>query len=190
MKSAFLIACLAFASSISAQVRKLVVEPNHSTIGFSISIAGFSVVTGKFMDFEIALDWNDQDVSASKISSEIKVSSINTGIPDRDTHLRSSDFFDASQYPTITFTSDSIQRVDYSHFNAFGKLTMHGITKEIILPFQITKMEGNTIGIKSRTAINRLDYDVGSGFKHTSMPNFLSKEVEVEIDFWTRKRKE
>ena len=190
MKSILLLLFLSMTGSLSAQIRKLAVEPNHSTIGFNISIAGFSVVTGKFTEFEILLDWNDEDPDASSIRSEIKVASINTGIADRDIHLRSADFFAADQYPIITFSSDSIQQVDYSHFNAYGKLSMHGISKGIILPFQIVKMEGNTVGIRSRTTINRLDFDIGGGFKHTSMPDFLSKEVEVEIDFWTRKRKE
>ena len=186
-----LIVCSILLLSITAytQNRSLEVESNHSTIGFDISIAGFSKVTGKFTDFEIFLDWDDADSKVTEISSVIQVSSINTGIPDRDSHLISSDFFDSAAYPDITFKSDSVQKLNFSHFNVYGKLKMHGITKIIILPLQIVKQDGNTIGFKSITTINRIDYGVGSEFKHTSMPDFLANIIAVEIYFWTRKRK-
>jgi len=189
MRNTIIFSILFLSFSLNAQNRSLQVESNHSTIGFNISIAGFTKVTGKFTDFEILLEWNDLDSSVSKISSIIQASSINTGIPDRDKHLSSPDFFNVSEYPTITFESDSIQKIDFSHFNVFGKFTMHGITKEIVLHFQIVKIDGNTIGFKSNTTLNRLDFDIGKDFKHTSMPNFLSKNIDVEIYFWTKKRK-
>lgn len=173
-----------------AQNRQLQAETNHSTIGFDISIAGFSKVSGKFTDFEILVDWNDTDLKLTKISSVIKAASINTGIPARDEHLISADFFNVTEYPTITFESDTIIKIDFSHFKVNGKLTMHGVTKEIELPLQIIKQDGNTIGFKSITSLNRLDFGVGSEFKHTSMPEFLSNMIEVEIYFWTKKRKD
>lgn len=176
--------------SLNAQTKKLKVEPNHSTVGFNISIAGFTKVTGKFTDFDILLDWNEIRLDSCKISANIKVNSINTGIKDRDTHLRSSDFFDIEKFPEIRFQSDSIKKVDFSNYTAHGKLTMHGITKEFILPFQIVKIENNTIGITSKTTLSRKDYGVGSSFKHNSMPNFLADIINIEIDFWTKKRKE
>jgi len=167
----------------------LKVEPNHSTVGFSVPIAGFTKVTGKFTDYEILVDWNDTDVAQSKFSTTIQVASINTGIPDRDTHLASADFFNEPEHSTITFESDSIQKVDYSHFNVFGKFTMHGVTKAVVLPFQLVKQDGNTLGFKVKTVIDRIEYGVGKEFKHTSMPDFLAREIEVEIYFWTKKRK-
>lgn len=172
-----------------AQERYLKVEPNHSTIGFNINIAGFTQVTEKFTDYDILLDWNDTDVTASTMSATIQAVSINTGIPDRDTHLASPDFFNAEAYPTITFVSDSIEKIDDTHINVQGKFSMHGVTKEIVLPFEIVKMDGNTIGFASETTINRLDYGVGSEFKHTTMPDFLAKDIDIHLYFWTKKRK-
>jgi polyisoprenoid-binding protein YceI len=190
MRKLVLIGAMMFSVCALAQHRKLQVEPNHSTVGFSISIAGFTEVTGKFSDYQIMVDWNDSLVLPSKINSVIQVSSINTGIPDRDTHLRSSDFFDEETYPSITFESDSIQKINHAHFKAYGKLNMHGITNSIVLPFEIVKIDGNTIGFKSRSKLNRIDYGVGAEFKHSSMPDFLSEHIEVQINFWTKKRKE
>ena len=190
MSKYILLFSFVFCSLLSpAQTRFLQVEANHSTIGFRIPIAGFSVVTGKFGDYSIDLDWNDEDYSAMTITADIKVASINTGIPDRDEHLQSADFFDAIQFPSITFKSDSIKRIDFSNFEAHGICSMHGVEKRIVLPFKIIKIDGNTIGFQSRYNLNRLDYGIGAEFKHTAMPDFLAEEIEVEIDFWTKKRK-
>ena len=186
---ALLMFCI-FIPNVQSQVKQLEVEPNHSTIGFKIDIAGFSKVTGKFTDYSIDVDWHIDTPRLSSIQAEIQAASIHTGIPDRDDHLKSADFFETETYPVITFNSDSIRQLNYSHFEAFGQFSMHGITNQIILPFQLIKMDGNTFGIRSELTIKRLDYDVGSGFAHTSMPNFLSNQIDVEIFFWTRKRKE
>jgi len=190
MKYIIFILSIAISCSSFAQTKKLKGESNHSTVGFKISISGFSVVSGKFNDYALTMDWNDEDLTASNISATIKVNSIDTGIADRDTHLLTADFFNAETFPEIIFKSESIKKIDYSHYEAHGTLSMHGTTKDFVLPFQIVKMDGNTIGIRSRTSLNRLDYGVGSEFKHTTMPDFLSDTIEVEIDFWTKKRKE
>ncbi|MEO1258609.1 MAG: YceI family protein [Bacteroidota bacterium] len=190
MKQVLCLFTFLMAISAAAQVRKLKVEPNHSTVGFRISISGFTAVTGKFTDYEIKMDWNDEEITASTIDASIQAASINTGIPDRDDHLRTADFFDVEKYPLITFKSDSIQQINYANYVAFGKFDMHGVSKNIELPFQIIKMDGHTIGFKSRTEINRLDHGIGAGFNHTSMPDFLAETIQVEIDFWTKKRKD
>ena len=172
-----------------AQNRELEVEPNHSTLGFRISIAGFTEVTGKFTDYNIEASIDPEDFTKSRFSADIQAASINTGIPDRDAHLASADFFDAGQFPSITFSTDSIRQVNYANFIASGQFSMHGISRPIELPFTIIKKDGNTWGIKIRTTVNRIEFGVGTSFVHSSMPDFLAKEVQVEIDFWTRKKK-
>lgn len=188
------IACLLLLgfSGLAAQedTRWLTVEPNHSTIGFRVPISGgITLVTGKFTDFDLELQFIEEDWTQSTASFTIQAKSINTGIADRDEHLRSADFFDTEKYPTITFVSKEIQQIDDTHFEALGTFTMHGISQDIKLPFEVLGQDGNTIGVQIRTKINRMDYGVGANFKHTSMPNFLAKEIEVEINFWTKKDK-
>lgn len=190
MRNLLTLAILMAAMPMMAQTKKLTVEPNHSTVGFHISIAGFTRVTGKFMDYDIDLDWNEKVLDSCHVTATIKVESIDTGIPDRDAHLRTADFFDIENHPEIVFQSDSIRQIDYSHFEAHGQFSMHGMSQAFILPFQIVKIDKNTIGIRSRTSLNRKEYGVGSGFQHTSMPNFLSDMIAVEIDLWTKKRKD
>ena len=175
--------------TVEAQTVQLEVEPNHSTVGFSISIAGFTRVTGKFNNFKIDVDYVDGDLSKSIIRAEIDASSIDTGIDARDDHLRTADFFDVEKYPTINFTSSKIFPYE-DHYLAIGEFSMHGVSNEIVLPFKIMKQDGNTVGFSCRTSLNRIDYGVGKEFKHTSMPEFLSDTIAVEIDFWTRKNKE
>ncbi|MBX2874980.1 MAG: YceI family protein [Saprospiraceae bacterium] len=183
---------LLLAGSVLGQEKNrwLTVEPNHSTIGFRVPISGgVTLVTGKFTDFDLELALVNEDWTQSEATFSIQAESINTGIPDRDQHLRSADFFDVEQYPTITFTSKTIKRIDDTHFEANGTFNMHGVSKAITLPFEILGYDGKSIGIQIRTQLNRLDYGVGSHFKHTTTPNFLAKEIEVEINFWTKRDK-
>jgi polyisoprenoid-binding protein YceI len=123
-------------------------------------------------------DWTKSSAEFSK-----QATSINTGIADRDEHLRSPDFFEVETYPSITFVSEKVRAIDSTHFEVTGTFSMHGISKVILLPFEVLGQEGNTIGIQIRTLFNRIDYSVGANFKHSSMPNFLAKEIEVEINF-------
>jgi len=180
---------VSFASDKSDN-RPLTVESNHSTVQFIVPISnGITRITGKFNDYSIDIDYNDDDFTKSTISTTIKVASIDTGIDGRDDHLRTSDFFDVEKFPEITFTSNRIETSEDGYM-VYGEFTMHGISKQIELPMKITGKDGeNTIGFSSRLTINRIEYGVGAGFKHSSMENFLSEDIHVEIDFWTKKKK-
>ncbi len=167
---------------------KLVVEPNHSTIGFALSIAKITRVTGKFKDYEITIDYRKEDIAKSLVDIKIKVASVDTGIEDRDTDLQSKTFFYSEKYPEITFKSHSISKKD-DHYIATGEFSMRGVSKEMSIPFDLVSAVGNTLAFRIRMKINRLDYGVGTKWQHSLIPDFLGKEVDVEIDFWTRKAK-
>lgn len=188
----FLCLSLFFSSFTSDQsdTRPLTVESNHSTIQFVVPISnGITRITGKFNDYTIDIDYNDSNFTKSKISTTIKAESIDTGIDARDDHLRTSDFFDVEQFPEITFISEVITKKGES-FLVKGLFTMHGVTKTIEFPLIITGKDGeNTIGFSTRLTLNRIDYGVGADFKHSSMENFLSEDIHIEIDFWTKKKK-
>lgn len=173
------------------ELQKLTAETNHSSLLFSVPIAnGITRITGKYNDYSIDLDYVDKDFTKSVLNATIKSASIDTGIDGRDEHLRSADFFDTETYPEITFQSSRIIKSD-AGYTAVGDFTMHGITKELEIPFVITGVDGeNTIGISARVSIDRTEYGVGNDFKHTSIENFISETIDVEIDFWTKRRKE
>lgn len=175
---------------LAQSVKKLRVEPNHSTIEFSIPISGgITRVTGKFMEFEILLDLVDSTLTKSTISATIKTASINTGIAGRDEHLRTADFFEVEKYPEITFVTTEIKKTK-TGFLAIGDFTMHGVTKKMEIPFVVTGVSGaNTIGFSGTYNIKRSDYGVGTNWKHTADDKFLGDDVDITLFFWTRKVK-
>ncbi|MEM7102373.1 MAG: YceI family protein [Bacteroidota bacterium] len=191
MKKLAALLLLSFLSSaIFAQIRYLTIEPNHSTIGFEVPIAnGATKVTGKFTEHDLQLTYKNQDWTQSSFDFTIRVHSLTTSIPDRDRHLMSADFFDAEQFPIITFVSKRIEKTGNNAYTAFGDFTMRGITNLMEIPFTITYEENNTIGIHIETAVNRITNNVGVDFKHTSIENFISADILVRIDFWTKRDK-
>jgi polyisoprenoid-binding protein YceI len=106
------------------------VDPMHSSVSFQIEHAGISYVHGRFnqVSGEFTIDKDDPGKSSYKLT--INVDSVDTNNKQRDTHLRSGDFFNVKQFPTITFKSTSVKPVD-GGYEVTGDLTMHGETKEI-----------------------------------------------------------
>ena len=182
-------AALVCASSAGAHEYKI--DPNHSTLGFAVPIlGGLSKVHGKFTEFIITLKFDENDLPGSSVTATIKAASIDTGIGDRDKHLRSGDFFDIAKTPEITFESSRIER-NGNHYVAHGTFTMHGVAKEIDLPFAATGKnfsEGKkgrmvTAGFNIRWSLNRRDY--GLLWEHPA-EKFVGDVIEVEIDLITK----
>ena len=190
MRYLFLILLSFISTTCFNQTRHLTIEGNHSSLGFSVDIAGgITKVTGNFREHDLKLTYVDEDWTKSHIDFTINASSVDTGIKDRDDHLRTADFFDVENYPTIEFRSKSIKPNGENAYKAIGDFTMHGVTKEIEIPFEVTSAKGNTIGIKIEHQINRIDYGVAKDFKHTSIENFISEIIDVNFYFWTKKDK-
>lgn len=177
---------LAGANASRAQTVKREMEPNHSTIGFVVNIAkGVTRVTGKFTDFALQMDYVDEDITKSSVTFAIQAGSIDTGIDQRDEHLRSADFFDVEQYPEIIFKSTAIRKSGEA-YEVEGDFSMHGVTKHVVIPFELTQA-GRKPSARIRWSLNREDY--GILYEHSLEKHFLSKDISVEIDFWTRKSK-
>ena len=191
MKNFF--AVLLFSTIVAAQAnapRPYPIDANHSTIGFSVSIMdGLSKVNGKFTDFTVALTNDEKDITKSSVSVVIKAASINTGITARDNHLRSADFFDVAKYPEITFQSTRIEKHG-KQLIAVGTFTMHGVNKEIALPFTITGTNKDSVakkmnvGYAARITLNRREF--GVNWRHPTVPNFVGDNVDIEIDLITK----
>ena len=175
---------------IYGAVTKYVADTAHSNVGFSMPIlGGMSSVRGKFTDFTVEIVYDDKDVTKSSVNAVIKAPSIDTGIEARDKHLRNADFFDVEKFPEITFKSSRIEKKGQD-FIAHGTFTMHGVAKEIALPFTINGMRKDektgktTLGVTARTTINRKDY--GISFSRPDNPTFLGDMVEIELNVITR----
>lgn len=165
-------------------------DANHSNVGFSVPILdGVSHVKGKFTSFTIDLDYDEDNISKSTVNAVIKTSSIDTGIEGRDKHLRSPDFFDAEKFPDITFQSKRVEKKG-KNFLAIGEFSMHGVTKEIAIPFTVTGKFVNptnqqvTTGFSANLTINRSDY--GMNWKNKSVPNFVGDLVNIELSILVR----
>ena len=187
------LAIVLFFAAIAGQqtdpVRQYPIDTNHSTIGFTVSILdGLSKVTGKFADFTVTLTHDEKDITKSSVSVVIKAASIDTGITERDNHLRTADFFDVEKYPEITFQSSRIEKKG-SQLIAVGTFKMHGVSKVIALPFTVASIDKDpvtkkiTTGYATRLTLNRRDFGI---YWEKSVPNFVSDNVEVEINLIAR----
>jgi polyisoprenoid-binding protein YceI len=185
-----LLALLIGATPFFAAVTKYDIDAAHSNVGFSIPIAGgLSNVRGKFSDFTVTIVYDDKDVTKSSVEAVIKATSIDTGIEPRDTHLRKADFFDVEKYPEITFKSSRIEKKGKG-FIAHGTFSMHGVSKEIAIPFTVNgvntdaKTGKTTLGATGRTTVNRRDY--GINYARKDNPTFLGDAIEIELNLITR----
>lgn len=185
-----LIFCFAIVAAQTGSTRPYAIDNNHSTVGFSVSIMnGLSKVTGKFTDFAITLTNDEQDITKSSVNVVIKTASINTGIAARDNHLRTPDFFDAEKYPEITFQSSHIEKKG-KQLIVFGTFTMHGVSKELALPFTVIGPNKNAAGDKlnfgyaAHVTLNRRDFAIN--WQHKTVPNFVGDNVDVDIELITK----
>lgn len=138
------------------------VDPAHSSINFTIEHMVINTVHGRFGQFEGSIIVDPEKGNALKeASATIQAKSIDTGISKRDDHLRSADFFDVEKFPTITFEGKEVKKEGNDQV-LVGKFTMHGVTKEISLPFKlkgpITAMGGTRMGLEVTAKLNRKDY--------------------------------
>lgn len=109
------------------------IDPDHSNIGFRIKHLMIANVKGNFNKHTGTVEINDKDVTKSKVNITIEAASINTNVQKRDEHLRSADFFDVAKYPSMTFVSKKVAKAGKGALKVTGDLTIHGVTKEVVL---------------------------------------------------------
>jgi polyisoprenoid-binding protein YceI len=200
MLKQYLVACCVAVAVVAAQARTQAAETYnidgaHTSVGFSIQHMVISKVKGRFNEFSGTIQVDPKAESkVTGASVVIKVSSIDTANTKRDEHLRSADFFDVAKYPDMTFALTKVEK-DKEGLVAHGKLTMHGVTKEISLPFKlngpITDPWGNSrLGIEARTTLNRKDYGLTWSKTLETGGLVVGDEVEIEILLEAVKAKE
>ena len=139
------------------------IDPAHSSVSFSIKHMMIAKVHGAFDKVSGTLQYDAADPSKASVEATIEAASINTREAQRDTHLKSADFFDVEKYPSITFKSKKIEGSD-EEFKVTGDLSIHGVTKEVVIAVEGPSSEmkdpwGNTkIGISGQTKIKRKDF--------------------------------
>jgi polyisoprenoid-binding protein YceI len=160
------------------------IDSAHSSVGFKVRHL-VSKVSGAFNEFDGTIVADLGNLDASSVEFTIQTASIDTKNEKRDGHLRSADFFDAENYPEITFKSSKITKVDGDTFAVGGALTMHGVSKEITLLVdflgEMTAMGGTRAGYELTTTLNRKDYGVSWNRALDAGGFLLGDEVEVNI---------
>ncbi|ODS58104.1 MAG: hypothetical protein ABS36_04250 [Acidobacteria bacterium SCN 69-37] len=138
------------------------IDKSHSEVMFQVRHL-LSKVRGRFSDFEGAIQFSADAPELSSVRLTIQAASIDTNQPDRDTHLRSADFFDVEQFPTLAFESTGITSGGDGRYNVAGTLTMHGVSKAVVLPVSYLGSAkdpwGNEkLGFELETTIDRKDF--------------------------------
>ncbi|MFC1526233.1 YceI family protein [Candidatus Latescibacterota bacterium] len=156
------------------------IDTVHSSAEFAIRHL-VSRTTGGFTDFAGTIVYDPEKPEATQIEGTIQVASIDTRNEKRDGHLKGPDFFDAGKYPTIAFKSSSTRSHD-NHLMVTGNLTLHGTTRQIVLPVEVLGVgthprSGKAVaGFSAETTIRRSDYGVNNW---TDVAGVLGDEVKV-----------
>ncbi len=158
------------------------IDPVHSVVMFKIKHVGVSNFYGRFNDVGGKLLVDGDKPEESLISLTIKVGSVDTNSADRDTHLKSPDFFNAEEFPTIEFESEKVTSKGAGKLEIAGKLKMHGVEKAITVQAEhtgfanVVMMGGVRVGYEAKFTVKRSDFGVGQ-----NMPDILGDDVEVLV---------
>jgi polyisoprenoid-binding protein YceI len=162
-------------------------DPAHSTFGFVARHVMVTKVRGTFGEFEGSAHLDFVDPAKSSVTVTIKAASIDTGHPDRDTHLRSNDFFAMDEFPEITFQSTSIEAIDAEHYRVTGDLTIRGVTKSVTFEAErdgpvVDPWGGTRIGLSGSFIVNRKDWGVSWNMALEAGGVAVSENVTLEFD--------
>jgi polyisoprenoid-binding protein YceI len=163
-------------------------DPSHSAAQFSVRHLAISTVRGGFSNVKGTVVFDDKDVSKSSVDVTIDVNTVDTREPNRDKDLKSDHFFDVAQYPTMTFKSTKVEQAEPGKLKVTGNLTIHGVTKEVVL-----EVEGPTAPVKdpwgnqrtavnATTKINRQDFGVKWNATMDNGGVVVGDEVSINID--------
>lgn len=155
---------LAFQASAATTTWKI--DPAHTAAQFAVKHLMISTVRGEFKGVTGTVIWDDQDVSKSSVDVTIDARTVNTGEDARDKDLRSDKFFEVEKFPTMTFKSRKVEAAGSGKLKVTGDLTIHGVTKEVVLNVegptdQVKDPWGNTrVATSATTQVNRQDFGV------------------------------
>jgi polyisoprenoid-binding protein YceI len=190
--AATLVAALAVPSPAATATWQI--DPAHTAAGFSVRHMMIATVRGQFKGVTGTVLWDDQDINNSTVDVTIDANTVDTGEPKRDADLKSANFFDVKNYPTITFKSTKIEKISAGKMKVTGNLTVHGVTKQVVLDVEgpsgaVKDPWGNTrVALNAATIVNRMDYGVKWNAKMDSGGMVVGDDVNINIDLEMTKK--
>jgi polyisoprenoid-binding protein YceI len=178
--SAVAFALLLTTSAVAQEIWQL--DPPHSSAQFAVRHLGISIVRGAFTNVSGTVQYDPANLEKTSIQAFITAASVDTRFEMRDRELRSEDFLDVERYPTITFASKKVEAAGAGKLKIIGDLTIHGITKEVVLDAEgplstLTDPSGNKrMGASATTKINRNDFGV------SGLPDIVGDEISITLD--------
>jgi polyisoprenoid-binding protein YceI len=175
------------AATAGAQVSDWKLDSNHSDADFSVQHMAISTVHGSFRGISGVIHLDPANPGKSGVEASIDVSTVDTGVAARDTHLKSPDFFDVAKFPTMTFKSTSVS-AGGGGYEVSGDLTLHGVTKPVVLHLDPlgkpqADQKGNLHrGFTATTTINRRDFGLNWGGNLASGDPMVGDTVRIELD--------
>ncbi len=163
-----------------------IIDSAHSSVGFAVKHLMVSTVRGQFKDFRAELDLDTDDLTRSQVRAEIDAASLDTREEKRDEHLRSADFFDVSQHPTLIFQSRRIERAGEA-YRVVGDLTIRGTTREVVLDLDYAGLQqspwGDTrTGFSLHGSINRKDFGLNWNLALETGGVLVGDKVMLQIE--------
>ncbi len=162
-------------------------DVTHTRLGFSARHAMVTTVRGQFTDFEGSAHIDTADPSASSATVRVRTASVNTNQADRDTHLRSADFFDVEAFPEMTFASTSVVREDAAAWKLTGDLTIKGVTRPVTIDLESIgsardPFDNLRVGFEGSTTINRKDWGLTWNAALETGGVLVSEKIKIELD--------
>lgn len=163
------------------------IDTTHSGINFSVRHMVFAKVRGRFDRFTGTIEGDLDDLTQAKVAVDIDAASIDTGVADRDTHLRSADFFDAEQFPSLRFVSQRIERTSDDHYQVHGELTVRDVSREVTLEVDYggrgTDPWGNErVGFSASTSINRREFGLKWNQVLETGGMLVGDRIDIELE--------
>jgi polyisoprenoid-binding protein YceI len=164
------------------------IDPVHSSAEFRVRHMMISNVRGHFTGVSGSLNYNEADAAQSKVGATIDAATVDTRDPQRDTHLKSAEFFDVEKFPTLEFRSSRIARRADGTLTLSGPLTIHGVTREVEFAIEgptppVKDPWGNErIGVHASTKINRFDYGLTFNAVLETGGVMVGEEVAITLE--------
>ena len=173
-----------------AETTTWTIDPAHSSVELAVKHMMFTTVRGRFKDFKGTIVVDEQNPDNSTVEVEIAAASIDTGVADRDGHLRSADFLDAEQFPALTFRSKRVEgamKQEGDHFRVVGDLTIRGTAFEVTLDcvYEGTGKDpwgGTRAGARATARIDRRDWGLKWNQALETGGILVANEVRIEVE--------